>query len=120
MDIIEWFFTESIIRREFYNGFYFVMFIITVISIILMWRTKLIKFSLLLWFVSGFINILWEGSLYLGGSRQYTFGGAELLYHALTEAGPGLIIMVVTAEKLKLINIKHLHDGEWKWRLPIG
>jgi hypothetical protein len=121
MDFMEWLFTESIIKRDFFNAYYVAMFIIMVVSIIIMFKARLVKFSILMWVVAGLINLLWEASLYLAGSRQYSFFAvAELLYHVLTEAGPGLIIMVIVAERLKLIDIKHLHDGEWKWKLWNG
>lgn len=121
MSIADWFLVESTIRRDFFNSFYFAMFIIMVIAIVLMFRAKLVKFSILLWIVAGIINLIWEASLYFGGSRSYNFyPAAELLYHVLTEAGPGLIIMIITAERLKLIDIKHLHDGEWKWKFMNG
>jgi hypothetical protein len=121
MDIMEWFFIESIIKRDFYNSFYVIMLIITLISIYMMFRAKLVKFSILLWVTSGIINLIWEASLYAAGSRQYSFYAvAELFYHVLTEAGPGLIIMVIVAEWLNIIKIKHLHDGEWKWKFWNG
>jgi hypothetical protein len=117
MGIVEWLLVESTIKRDFFNSFYVAMFIIMVVAIVLMFRAKLVKFSLLLWFVSAFINLLWEATLYLAGSRQYNFYAVvELLYHVLTEAGPGLIIMVIAAERLKIIDIKFLHDEAWKWR----
>ncbi|UCH89371.1 MAG: hypothetical protein JSV49_01620 [Thermoplasmata archaeon] len=121
MDIVEWLLTESTIKRDFYNSFYFAMFIIMCIAIFAMFKAKLVKFSLLLWLVSAIINLLWEASLYLGGSRQYNFYAViELLYHVLTEAGPGLIIMVIVAERLKIIDIKQFHDEAWKWKFWNG
>jgi hypothetical protein len=91
MGIVEWLLVESTIKRDFFNSFYVAMFIIMVIAIVMM--------------------------LYLAGSRQYNFYAVvELLYHVLTEAGPGLIIMVIAAERLKIIDIKFLHDEAWKWR----
>lgn len=118
---MEWFLTESVIKRDFYNAFYFAMFIITLIAVFVMIRTRLVKFSILLWLTSGIINLIWEASLYLAGSRQYSFYAVlELSYHVLTEAGPGLIIMVIAAERLKLIDLKHLHDEAWKWKLWNG
>jgi hypothetical protein len=45
------------------------------------------------------------------GSRNYNFSPAiELLYHALTEAGPGLIIMILFAHKIKIIDISEYSD----------
>ena len=121
MDIVDWLLTESTIKRDFFNSFYVAMFIIMVIAIVLMFRARLVKFSILLWVTSGTINLLWEATLYLAGSRSYNFYAVvELLYHVLTEAGPGLIIMIIAAERLKLINIKHLHDEAWKWKFYNG
>ena len=121
MNLAEWLLVESTIKRDFFNSFYVAMFIIMLVAIFAMFRARLVKFSILLWVVSATINLLWEASLYLAGSRQYNFYAVvELLYHVLTEAGPGLIIMVVVAERLNIINIKFLHDEEWQWRFWNG
>jgi hypothetical protein len=49
--------------------------------------------------------------LFVTGSRTYNFSAAlELPYHALTEAGPGLIIMILFAHKINLIDITEYSD----------
>jgi hypothetical protein len=82
-----------------------------IIAVILAYKFKILRFSALLWIVSGAIGLLWESALYATRVRTYTFSPVlELLYHALTEAGPGLIIMVIFAWKIGMIDISEFQD----------
>ena len=76
-----------------------------------MYKMKFKRFSIYLWLISGLICLFWELYLFITGSRTYNFSPAlELPYHALTEAGPGLIIMILFAHKIKLIDITDYAD----------
>ena len=111
MDIMSFLFHETVVERNLYNYYYVGMAIISFIAIFLAYRTRLLRFSLLLWAFSGLICLIWEASLFFSGIRDYNYIGIiELLYHALTEAGPGLIIMVITAEKIKMIDLERFRE----------
>jgi hypothetical protein len=87
------------------------MFSLMLSAVLLAYKFKLLRFSALLWIVAGGIGLLWESALYATGVRTYTFSPVlELLYHALTEAGPGLIIMVIFAWKIGMIDISEFQD----------
>ncbi len=103
----------TIIERNISNAFYFGMAVITLISIYLMIQQRLVRFSALLWLISGTIDLLWESFLFFQGNREYSgiMAALELLYHAITEAGPGLIIMVLMAEKLKMVNLDRFREA---------
>ncbi len=111
MDFIDWLTVSITISRRLANSYYIIMLIITLIAIVLMYRLRFKRFSLYLWLVSGVICLVWEIYLFANGSRLYNFSPAlELPYHALTEAGPGLIIMILFAHKIKLIDISEYSD----------
>jgi len=115
MDLASVFLKEVVIRREFYNGYYVAMAIIMALAIYLAYNYKLVKFSGLLWLSSGTICLIWEGVLLLSGARHYNFfASLELLYHALTEAGPGLIIMAVAMDRWGIVSLEHLKDSSPK------
>jgi len=112
MDIGEILFREIIVERNLRNFYYIGMGVISIIALVLARKTRFVRFSMLLWLFSGMICFLWEFTLFVTGSRSYNFHGiVELIYHALTEAGPGLIIMVITAHYTGLIDISRFRDG---------
>ena len=112
MSFLDWLFFEIIVSRRLTNAYYIIMLIITLIAIFLAYKLQFKRFSSYLWLVSGFICLLWEIYLFATGGRHYNFAPAlELLYHAITEAGPGLIIMILFAHKIKLIDITEYSDG---------
>jgi hypothetical protein len=87
------------------------MLIITLISIILAVKLCFKRFSAYLWLISGLICFAWEIYLFTTGGRNYNFNPIlELLYHAITEAGPGLIIMILFGHKIKLFDISEYSD----------
>ena len=118
MDFIDWLFFSITVSRRLTNSYYIVMLIITLIAIFLMFRMRFKRFSMYLWLISGLICLFWELYLFITGARHYNFLPAlELPYHALTEAGPGLIIMILFAHKIKIIDISEYsddHEGEPK------
>ena len=111
MDSIDWLTISITVSRSLMNTYYIIMLVITLIAIILAYRMKYKRFSFYLWLVSGLICLVWESYLFGTGSRMFNFPPAlELPYHALTEAGPGLIIMILFAHKIKLIDISDYSD----------
>jgi len=87
------------------------MFFFTIFSVILAKKYKLLRFSMLLWLSVTVIGLAWETVLFGFGLRQYSFLSiAELLYHAITEGGPGLIVMTIFADKIGLIDISDYKD----------
>ena len=102
------------IHREFSNAYYVAMLFIVILALYVARRERFWRFSLYLYAVPAFICLVWEAVLFAIGSRTYTGGEAwavlELMYHALTEAGPGLILMMVIGHKLKIIDLEEFKD----------
>ncbi len=108
----DWLFEVTTISREISNSWYIMMFVIMVIAIALAYYFQLKRFSALLWLFSGIIGLIWESILFITGVRTYTFSPVlELLYHALTEAGPGLIIMMIFAWKVGIVDLGEYCDN---------
>jgi len=112
VDITSWLFNDIIISRSFQTQlFYIFMFFFAIFSLWLSRKARLFRFSLLLWLAAGLIGVIWEIVLFSSGLRQYSFiAGFELFYHALTEGGPGLIVMVVFADKIGLIDLSEYKE----------
>jgi hypothetical protein len=109
----DWAFEVTVISRQISNSWYIMMFIMMMIAIGLAYYFKLKRFSALLWLFSGIIGLVWESVLFVTGVRTYTFSPVlELLYHALTEAGPGLIIMIIFAWKVGLVDLREFCDDK--------
>jgi hypothetical protein len=88
------------------------MLIITLIAVIVAYKLRFKRFSLYLWLVSGLICLFWEVYLFSTGSRNYNFPVIlELPYHAFTEAGPGLIIMILFGYKIGLFDLSEYQDN---------
>jgi len=114
MDATSWLFEDIVIRRSFYNAYYVAMFAIMPLAAYLAVRYNFRRFSLLLWLNSGLIGLLWELTLFLLGLRHYNPGfipPLELAYHALTEAGPGLVIMTIAADRWGIVDLGRFHDA---------
>ena len=107
MDIAGWLFKEIEISRHFQTQtFYIFMLFFTIFAIYLAKRYRLFRFSMLLWLSVAIIGLIWEVMLFSFGLRHYSFfSSAELLYHAITEGGPGLIIMAIFADKVGIIDL---------------
>ena len=107
MDIAGWLFKEIEVSRHFQTQtFYIFMLCFTIFAIYLAKKYRLFRFSMLLWLSVAIIGFIWEGLLFASGLRHYSFlSSAELLYHALTEGGPGLIIMAIFADYAGIIDL---------------
>jgi hypothetical protein len=82
-----------------------------VFAVFLARRYKLFRFSMSLWLSVTIIGLLWEGMLFSFGLRHYSFfSSAELIYHAITEGGPGLIVMAIFADKFGIIDLSDYKD----------
>ena len=107
MDIASWLFKEIEVTRHFQTQtFYIFMLFFTIFAIYLAKRYRLFRFSMFLWLSVAIIGLIWEGLLFASGLRHYSFlSSAELLYHALTEGGPGLIVIAIFADKIGIIDL---------------
>ena len=112
MDIVEWLLRDILISRHFTTQiFYIFMFAFTIFSIYLAKRYRLFRFSMYLWVSVAIIGLGWEVVLFTAGSRHYSFtAAAELLYHAITEGGPGLIVMTIFADKIRIIDLSEYKE----------
>jgi hypothetical protein len=87
------------------------MFLFSLSVIIIAKKCRLFKFSLFLWLCAFIIGLTWEIVLFGLGKRQYHFWPPfEIIYHALTEGGPGLIVMVLFADKMGIINCEQYKE----------
>ena len=118
MDITQWLLKDLVISRSFQSQiFYIFMLFFTIFAIILAKKYRLFKFSMLLWFGAALIGLIWEVVLFGSGLRHYNFwSSAELIYHAVTEGGPGLIIMTIFADKVGIIDLSEYKEKEVKKR----
>ncbi|KYK25884.1 hypothetical protein AYK20_04325 [Thermoplasmatales archaeon SG8-52-1] len=114
MDIISLLLDEIEISRHFQTQvFYLFMLFFTIFAIYLSKRYKLFRFSMFLWLSVAIIGFIWEGSLFLFGLRHYSFfSAAELMYHVVTEGGPGLIIMAIFADKFGIIDLSEYKEDK--------
>jgi len=112
MDFTSWLFKEIEISRHFQTQiFYIFMLIFTIFAIYLAKRYRLFKFSMLLWLSAALIGLIWEAVLFTSGLRQYSFlSSIELIYHAITEGGPGLIVMTIFLDKIGIINLSEYKE----------
>jgi len=107
LDIASWLFTEIEISRHFQTQtFYIFMLFFTIFAVFLAKRYRLFRFSMYLWLSVAIIGLIWEVLLFTSGLRHYSFlSSAELMYHAITEGGPGLIIMAIFADYVGIIDL---------------
>ncbi len=107
MDIIALLQKDIVISRFFQTQiFYIFMLFFTIFAVWLARRYRLFKFSLSLWFSAALIGLIWEIVLFGLGLRHYSFwAAAELMYHVITEGGPGLIVMAIFADKVGIIDL---------------
>jgi len=89
------------------------MLFFTVFAVIVAKKCRLFRFSMYIWLSVTIIGLLWEMTLFSLGLRQYNFlAELELLYHAITEGGPGLIIMIIFADKIGFIDLSEYKEVE--------
>jgi hypothetical protein len=82
------------------------MLFFTIFAVFLAKRYRLFRFSMYLWLSVAIIGLIWEVLLFTSGLRHYSFlSSAELMYHAITEGGPGLIIMVIFVDYVGIIDL---------------
>ena len=114
MDIAGWLFKEIEVSRHFQTQtFYIFMLFFTIFAIYLAKRYRLFKFSMFLWLSVAIIGLIWEVLLFASGMRHYSFlSSAELLYHAITEGGPGLIIMAIFADFVGIVDLSDYKEGK--------
>ena len=113
MDLPDWLFEDIVIRRVFYNTYYVAIAVIMVLALYIAVHYRFKRLSFFLWVTSGIIGFGWELSLFALGLRHYNPGflpQLELFYHALTEAGPGLIIMIVAAHRWGIVDLTEYGD----------
>jgi len=112
MDIAEWLFRDILISRHFTTQiFYIFMFVFTIVSVYIAYKARLLRFSIYLWISVAIIGLAWEVVLFASGSRHYSFtAAAELLYHAITEGGPGLMIMAIFADKVGIVDLSEYKE----------
>ena len=111
MPVESWLTDPFEIQRHLVNAYFVIMAFIALGAVLLAWRTRFKWLSLYLWLLAGTIGLIWELALFAGGSREYNFVSvAELLYHALTEGGPGLIIATIFAHYVGIIDIERFRD----------
>ncbi|MBN1539174.1 MAG: hypothetical protein JW939_03445 [Candidatus Thermoplasmatota archaeon] len=97
-----------LIERTYQNIYYIGIILFSLAALIIVLRSPNRRLYTALWVSSGLICLLWEITLWITGIRQYNgfgIGDLELLLHAVTEAGPGLIFMVMFSSKVGIIDI---------------
>ncbi len=95
------------------NWYYLVMFGFLVLAFLLAKRGGIIKFGLIFYGIGVVLNFLWEANMIIQGVRVYQSGfefAVQLLFHVLTEFGPFTIIIVLIAEKLRLVDLDKYRD----------
>lgn len=113
MSFVEWLTDPVIISRYLVNAYFIVMALISLVAIFLAIHTRFKWMAVYLWMMAGFIGLVWEVTLFLSGSRDYALGNSgELLYHALTEGGSGLVITFVFANWIGIIDADRYRDPE--------
>ncbi len=113
MSFVEWLTDPVTISRHLVNAYFIVMAVISIVAIAMAIRTRFKWMAVYLWMMAGLIGLVWEVSLFLGGSREYALANAgELLYHALTEGGSGLVITFIFANWVGIIDADRYRDPE--------
>lgn len=111
MSFADWLTDPVTISRHLVNAYFIVMALISLAAVVLAIRTRFKWMALYLWFMAGLIGLVWEASLFLTGAREYALASAgELLYHALTEGGSGLVITFVFANWVGIIDAERYRD----------
>ncbi len=111
MTFADWLTDPVTISRHLVNAYFIVMAVISLFAIALAVRTRFKWMALYLWAMAGIIGLVWETSLFLTGAREYALASSgELMYHALTEGGSGLVIMFVFAHWVGIIDAERYRD----------
>jgi hypothetical protein len=113
VSFVEWLTDPVTISRHLVNAYFLVMAFISIVAIAMAIRTRFKWMAVFLWIMAGLIGLVWEVTLFLGGSRDYALANAgELLYHALTEGGSGLVITFIFANWIGIIDADRYRDPE--------
>jgi len=111
VDLASFLSSTIVISRQLVNAYFIIMALIALTAIVLAYVTRFKWLSLYVWFGAFLIGLVWEGALLLAGWRAYGFAdAAEMLYHALTEGGPGLVITILLMRQLGVIDIERFRD----------
>jgi len=111
VDLASFLSSTIVISRDLVNAYFIIMALITLTAIALAYVTRFKWLSLYVWFGAFLIGLVWEGALLASGWRVYGFlDAAEMLYHALTEGGPGLVITILFMRWLGVIDIERFRD----------
>ncbi len=111
MSFAEWLTDPVTISRHLVNAYFIVMAVISIFAVFLAVKTRFKWMALYLWAMAGLIGLVWEVALSLSGARDYALSSSgELLYHALTEGGSGLVITFVLANWIGIIDAERYHD----------
>lgn len=111
MSFVDWLTDPVVISRHLVNAYFIVMAIISLFAVYLAIRTRFKWMALYLWMMAGLIGLVWEVTLFLTGAREFALGSAgELMYHALTEGGSGLVITIVFANWIGIIDADRYRD----------
>ena len=111
MSFIDWLTDPVTISRHLVNAYFIVMALISLFAVFLAIYTRFKWMAVYLWMMAGLIGLVWEVTLFLTGSRDYALeNSGELLYHALTEGGSGLVITFVLANWIGIIDADRYRD----------
>ena len=111
MSFVDWMTDPVTISRHLVNAYFIVMALISLVAVFLAIYTRFKWMAVYLWMMAGLIGLAWEITLFLTGSRDYALGNsAELMYHALTEGGSGLVITFVFANWIGIIDAERYRD----------
>jgi hypothetical protein len=111
VSFVDWLTDPVTISRHLVNAYFIVMAIISLFAVALAIQTRFKWMAVYLWAMAGLIGLVWETSLFLSGARDYALGSSgELLYHALTEGGSGLVITFVFANWIGIIDVERYRD----------
>ena len=111
MTFADWLTDPVTISRHLVNAYFIVMALISLTAVALAIKTRFKWMALYLWAMAGLIGLLWETTLFLTGAREYALASSgELLYHALTEGGSGLVITFVFANWVGIIDAERYRD----------
>jgi hypothetical protein len=111
VSFVDWLTDPVVISRHLVNAYFMVMAVISLFAVLLAVWTRFKWMALYLWLMAGLIGLVWETALFLSGAREYALASSgELLYHALTEGGSGLVITFVFANWVGIIDAERYRD----------
>ncbi|MFH1764775.1 MAG: hypothetical protein ABIF09_11340 [Gemmatimonadota bacterium] len=98
--------SDIVIIREYRNMYYLIILAVTALALIQAKRRGIGEAGIRLWLVAGLLCLGVELALFLSGLRTYSFWWPlELVQHAFTEGGTGLLLSVLLGTRIGLIEI---------------